>query len=150
MKKSIIIILTMLALSGCADTGLSSLIVIDTHPHTETQQQKKMPPAHAPAYGRRVQHRMERYRYYPDVYVYYSPESRMYFYLSNNQWRISARLPFSLRVDLGDYVNIEADADKPYNEFKKHKKLYKPKRRHKKHSPYGQHYGRDKYDDRDN
>ena len=62
---------------------------------------------------------------------------------------MTARLPFSLRAELGDYVSLEADSDRPYNEFNKHKKLYKSKRRHKKHSPYGKHYGRDKHDNDD-
>jgi hypothetical protein len=31
-----------------------------------------------------------------------------------------------MRVQLGDYVSIEMDTDKPYTKFKDHKKKYPP------------------------
>jgi hypothetical protein len=31
-----------------------------------------------------------------------------------------------MRVQLGDYVSIEMDTDRPYTKFKEHKKKYPP------------------------
>lgn len=133
----------MLVLSWCANTALASQPVInndaDSYHQNVSQDQ-------ALANNRAPRDRMQKYHYYPEAYVYYSPGQHMYFYLSNNRWKMSATLPFSLHSELGNYVNIEADSDRPYNEFNKHKKLYKPKRRNKKHNRYGNHYGRDKQD----
>ncbi|MBW2072403.1 MAG: hypothetical protein JRI89_14255 [Deltaproteobacteria bacterium] len=83
------------------------------------------PPSHAPAYGYRAKHC---YRYYPSCYVYFDISRRCYFYLAGDGWKKSASLPASLRVQLGDYVSIEMDTDKPYTRFKEHLKKYPPGR----------------------
>ena len=85
-----------------------------------------MPPAHAPAHGRRD--RAKDYYYYPDSYVYFSPVRNVYFYLSSNQWKMSATLPRSIRITLGEHVTLESYLDQPYKEHQKHKKIYKGKR----------------------
>jgi hypothetical protein len=81
------------------------------------------PPAHAPAHGYRAKHH---YRYYPSCYVYFDVSRKCYFYLSGDSWKVSASLPVHMRVQLGNYVSIEMDTDRPYTKFKEHKKKYPP------------------------
>lgn len=52
----------------------------------------------------------------------------VYLYLSNNQWTMSATLPRSIRISLGEHVTLESYLDRPYKEHHKHKKTYKNKR----------------------
>jgi hypothetical protein len=81
------------------------------------------PPPHAPAHGYRAKHT---YYYYPDAYVYFDISRKVYFYLQGDTWRMSASLPHSFRVRLGDHVTIELDSKRPYAHFDKHKKKYPP------------------------
>jgi hypothetical protein len=81
------------------------------------------PPPHAPAHGYRAKHH---YRYYPSCYVYFDISRKCYFYLSGDSWKVSASLPSHMRVQLGEYVSIEMDTDKPYTKFKDHKKKSPP------------------------
>jgi hypothetical protein len=81
------------------------------------------PPPHAPAHGYRAKYS---YRYYPSCYVYFDVLRKCYFYLAGDGWKVSASLPLQMRVQLGDYVSIEMDTDKPYTRFKDHKKKYPP------------------------
>ena len=81
------------------------------------------PPAHAPAHGYRAKHH---YRYYPSCYVYFDVSRKCYFYLSGDRWKVSASLPVHMRVQLGNYVSIEMDTDRPYTKFKEHKTKYPP------------------------
>jgi len=81
------------------------------------------PPPHAPAHGYRAKYS---YRYYPSCYVYFDISRRCYFYLAGDGWKVSASLPVSLRAQLGDYVSIEMDTDRPYINFEEHKKKYPP------------------------
>ncbi len=107
----------------------------------EPQVERKAPPGpppHAPAYGRRAQHR---YRYYPDSEVYYDDDRRVYFYLSGGSWRVSANLPGDISVRLGTRsVEIDMDSDKPYTEHGSHKAKYPPGQLKKRgdHVPPGQ------------
>jgi hypothetical protein len=66
------------------------------------------------------------YRYYPSCYVYFDISRKFYFYLAGDGWMVSASLPASMRVQLGDHVSIEMDTDRPYTKFKEHKKKYPP------------------------
>jgi hypothetical protein len=50
----------------------------------------------------------------------------VYFYLEGDHWRMSVFLPSQLRVQLGAYVTIEMDSDKPYTRFEEHKRKYPP------------------------
>lgn len=84
--------------------------------------QKGGPPSHAKAYGFRAKHN---YRYYPSAKAYYDTERRMYFYLDGTNWRVSASLPSILKVNLGNYVTIEMDEDKPYSQFEEHQRNYR-------------------------
>ena len=81
------------------------------------------PPDHAPAHGYRAKHQ---YRYYPAKSVYYESARRLYFYLKGENWEIGASLPTGLKADLGDYVSIELDTDKPYIYYAEHIKQYPP------------------------
>jgi len=78
---------------------------------------------HAPAHGYRAKYK---YRYYPACSVYYDANRKLYFYLEGPNWRISASLPRAIQVGLGDHVNIEIDADKPYTYYEEHKHKYPP------------------------
>ena len=96
-------------LEGCAGTG----ITIGKGPSQEPSPAYKKggPPPWAPAHGYRAKHR---YRYYPSSRVYYEKERGVYFYYRNGEWQVSVSLPTSLRLDVGDYVTLEMDTDRPY------------------------------------
>jgi len=80
------------------------------------------PPPHAPAHGYRAKHQ---YRYYPSNSVYYDTGRGLYFYLKGDNWEVGASLPSNFRVELGDYVSIELDTDKPYLYHAENVKQYK-------------------------
>ena len=80
------------------------------------------PPPHAKAYGHRAKYR---YHYYPNSSIYFDTGRSIYFYLdSAGAWRMTASLPHSLKIHLGDYVSIEMEADRPYVKYHEHKKKY--------------------------
>ena len=85
---------------------------------------KSGPSANAPAHVYSTKHR---YRYYPSCYVYFDVSRKCYFYLSRDGWKVSASLPVHMRAQLGDYVSIEMDTDRPYSKFQEHKKKYPPR-----------------------
>jgi hypothetical protein len=99
------------------------------HPPDIKKTKKKGPPPHAQAHGYRAKYK---YRYYPDHSVYYDAHRNLYFYLEGPNWRISASLPHAIQVGLGDHVNIEMDADKPYISYEEHKRKYSPGKSKKK------------------
>ena len=66
------------------------------------------------------------YRYYPSCSVYYDIHRKLYYYLGDDNWKISAVLPNNLEKKLGDYVKIEMESDRPYLENEKHVKKYPP------------------------
>ena len=90
---------------------------------------KSGPPAHAPAHGYRAKHH---YHYSPSCYVYFDISRKCYFYLDGDNWKVSVSLPVSLRAQLGEYVSIEMDTDRPYTKFEDHKKTYPPSQHKKK------------------
>jgi hypothetical protein len=81
------------------------------------------PPPHAVAHGYRAKHA---YRYYPSGHVYFDLKREVYFYLESGRWRMTACLPQTYYVLLGDYVMIEMESDRPYTEHRKHKQKYPP------------------------
>ena len=98
---------------------------------------KEGPPPHAPAHGYRAKHQ---YRYYPSCSVYYDYGRKIYFYIKGDHWEVGASLPSHLRISLGDSVNIELDADKPYIHHAEHVKKYPPgqlKNKNKKKHKWG-------------
>jgi hypothetical protein len=93
---------------------------------------KSGPPAHAPAHGYRAKHQ---YRYYPSSKVYHDTRRGLYFYLKGDNWEVGASLPNKLQAEMGSYVNLELDTDKPYVHNAEHVKKYPPgqiKKKHKK------------------
>lgn len=95
----------------------------DSHPIVSKKVRKSGPPPHAPAHGYRAKYT---YRYYPSAGIYFDASRKTYFHLEGNNWRISLSLPQGTRVQLGDYVTIEMETDKPYTRFKEHKRKYPP------------------------
>ena len=67
-----------------------------------------------------------RYQYYPTCSVYYDIQRELYFYREDDNWKIFAKLPRNLVRQVGDYVNIETDSDKPYLDNDKHVKKFPP------------------------
>lgn len=93
------------------------------------EKRKGGPPPHAPAHGYRAKYA---YLYYPSTCVYFDVHRKCYFYLEGNSWKVSLSLPKHLLVRLGDHVTIEMDTDKPYTNFKEHKRKYPPGKLKKK------------------
>ena len=130
MKRGIFLsVFSLFFFTGCHQFG-GGVRVDSGAPHVE-----KMPPAHAPAHGRRRQH--HRYYYYPNAEFYFDVGRNVYFYLdSRGGWAVSASLPHHLRSHLrGHYVEMEMESDKPYKEHHKHKQKYK-KNKYKKNKRY--------------
>ena len=94
-----------------------------------SSQVKKGPPAHAPAHGNRAKYQ---YHYYPSCSIYFDVSRNLYFYLSGENWKLSAELPSKLKVNLGDHVSLELETDRPYTKHKEHKKKYPPGQKKKK------------------
>ena len=92
-------------------------------PPVVVQDHRGGPPPHAKAHGYRAKHT---YRYYTCARVYLDLHRKVYFYLEGDHWRMSVSLPSQLRVQLGEYVTIEMDSDKPYTRFEEHKQKYPP------------------------
>jgi len=87
------------------------------------------PPPWAPAHGHRAKHQ---YRYYPSSQVYYDTGRGAYFYYEGGRWQVSVSLPSSLHIDVGDYVSIDMDDDKPYHYHPDVMKRYPPGQQKKK------------------
>lgn len=114
----------LFSLGACQSKSLG--VQIDEKPQPVVVARSKTkggPPPHAPAHGYRAKHC---YRYYPSCYVYFDVSRKCYFYLAGDGWKVSASLPGHMRVQLGDYVSIEMDTDRPYTQFEEHKKKYPP------------------------
>jgi hypothetical protein len=124
IKPVIFSALLTLMLTGCQGTagGIKVDWGGDRPRHVQDQ---NMPPAHAPAHGRRAQQRY-RYHYYPDTAVYFDTGRGVYFYLADGGWQVSVNLPHRLRVRLGEHVSIEMDSDKPYSKHANHREKYPP------------------------
>lgn len=79
--------------------------------HVVSGQPQHGPPAHAPAHGYRKKYT---YHYYPKNNVYYAPDRKLYFYSDGNGWKTNAKLPPSIRLNLGGSTSLELDTDLPY------------------------------------
>lgn len=71
------------------------------------------PPDHAPAHGYRAMHR---YVYYPEREIYYAPESRLWFWIGDGDWRFGASLPIGYQQYTTGGVSIELGSERPYTE----------------------------------
>jgi hypothetical protein len=52
------------------------------------------------------------YTYYPEEEVYYVPETQVYWWQINGEWRSGARVPAG--ITLGASVNFDADGREPW------------------------------------
>ena len=122
-------------LAGCAvdQAGISTAA-----PPREVHHQsvgKKGPPPWAPAHGRRG--RMYSYRYYPSSYVYFEASRGLYFYFSDGRWQSGISLPGGIHIDVGDFVSIELESERPYDHFVEHRQAYPPgKWKKRKNKPF--------------
>ena len=71
------------------------------------------PPSHAPAHGHRAKYK---YHYYPKANVYYDASRNLYFYIEGDKWRAAVSLPLNLKLNLGGYVSMKMESDRPYQE----------------------------------
>jgi hypothetical protein len=110
--------------------GTRVIIENEPSPKQSPSYKKEGPPPWAPAHGYRAKHR---YRYYPSSRVYHDKERGVYFYYSDGQWRVTVSLPSIIRIDVGDYVTLEMDTDKPYEWDQDVIKKYPPGQMKKKH-----------------
>ena len=125
-----VFVVYLLSLGACQIKTVGVQIGEEPEPVVVSKSTPKAgPPPHAPAHGHRAKYS---YQYYPSCYVYFDVSRRCYFYLAGDGWKVSASLPVSLRAQLGEYVSIEMDTDKPYTKFKDHKKKYPPGQQKKK------------------
>jgi hypothetical protein len=114
----------LLSLGACQIKSLGVQIGEEPSPVVVAKSKPKGgPPPHAPAHGYRAKYS---YRYYPSCYVYFDLSRKCYFYLDGHIWKVSVSLPVSLHAQLGEYVSIEMDTDRPYTKFEDHKKTYPP------------------------
>jgi hypothetical protein len=121
----IVITTALTILIGCGTSGGVGVkagggndVVIQQPPVAQ-----KGPPPWAPAHGHRAK---QRYLYFPDCPAYYDTDRSVYFYIEGDNWVVSASLPDRVSINLGKYVALELDTDKPYLYYNDHKKKYPP------------------------
>lgn len=109
-SKTIIVLLLglviLVAIWGCEK---SRVVIIEDRPVYRVP--SPGPPPWAPAHGYRAKYR---YYYYPSAYIYFDIERKLYFYYAGDQWKVSVSLPPEIRINLGEYMILEMDTDKPY------------------------------------
>lgn len=89
-----------------------SRVVVEKHPvYTPAPPPEPGPPPWAPAHGYRAKHH---YYYYPASYVYFDTGRKLYFYYSDSRWQVSVSLPTAIHIDVGDYVALDMETDRPY------------------------------------
>lgn len=123
-----LLVSVMLMVAGCNGTRVTVGHYPD-HPDRHEREYKHPehrggPPPWAPAHG----YRAKKYRYYPSTQIYFDLQRDVYFYYSNGQWRVSARLPGRIRAQLGEYVTLEMGTDEPYRHHPEVVKKYPPGR----------------------
>lgn len=106
--------------AGCS---LNSAGVYLGQPGLEPSVREGGPPPWAPAHGYRAKHA---YHYYPDAFVYFDVSRNLYFYLEGAEWTAGVSLPGSIQAQLGDYVCIELETDRPYAYHNEHRSKYPP------------------------
>lgn len=139
-KVIVLSVFSLIFLTGCNHFDASVLI----KPHAY-QVDRHQPPSHAPAHGKRAQHR---YHYYPEADFYYDNNRNNYFFLdSSGRWAVSVNLPYRYHTYLRtSYVEIEMESDRPYVKHKDHKRKYKKNKKKRKgrgHGKKGRKYNED-------
>ena len=89
------------------------LLLFPAHAISGRSKSKKKggPPSHAPAHGYRAKYK---YNYYPEANVYFDSSRNLYFYVEGDSWQASVSLPLTLKAQLGKYISVEMEYDKPY------------------------------------
>lgn len=118
-KRALSWLLGAAILTGCQTTGGVASVGWGEKHH------QAPPPAHAPAHGVRAMHH---YHYYPAAEVYFDLDRRVYFYVSDGRWVMSAALPLAVDEELGARVALEMETDRPYVRHAEHKSKYPPGR----------------------
>ena len=72
------------------------------------------------------------YRFYPSCSVYYDTDRKLYYYLQDGCWKIFSYLPRNFSRELGYYVKLNLDTDKPYIYFANHIRQFPPSYSEKK------------------
>ena len=134
----ILLCLVVFCLSACGITGGGLTLNWGNsagyrHGQVVKDTGKKGPPSHAVAHGYRAKYQ---YLYYPSCSVYYDTGRDLYFYLNGDNWQVSASLPTSFHLSLGNHVSIEMNTDQPYVHYKEHKRKYPPGQQKKKHGKH--------------
>lgn len=122
-KVIVLSVFSLILLTGCNHLDASLVLQPNLH-HAD----RHGPPAHAPAHGRRAQHR---YHYYPEADFYYDDNRNTYFFIdSSGGWKVSVNLPYRYQTYLRtSYVEIEMESDRPYVNYKDHKRKYNKKKK---------------------
>lgn len=124
---AIILFVFLFVSSGFADSSNSVKIAKDSERQnvkiSERYKQKKGPPHHASAHG----YRAKFYRYYPRYNVYFDAERGVYFYLKGKNWEVGIKIPNHMQKDLGEFVSLELDTERPYLYNAEHNKKYSSK-----------------------
>jgi len=118
----------MIALAVLIGCGTSGSVGVKTGGGNDAVIQQppvaqKAPPPWASAHGHRAK---QRYLYFPDCPAYYDTDRSLYFFIEGVNWVVSASLPDRLSINLGKYVALELDTDKPYLYYNDHKQKYPP------------------------
>ena len=66
------------------------------------------------------------YRYYPSCAVYYDTNRKLYYYLQDGSWKIFSYLPHRFKREMGYYVKLNMNTDKPYTYFANHIRQFPP------------------------
>ena len=138
---SLVCVLFIFSLSACKTTGGGIHLGWGSepkilHPTSSKKVAKGGPPPHAPAHGYRAKYT---YRYYPSSCIYFDACRKVYFYLEGNNWTASVSLPSDVQLQLGGYVTLEMDTDRPYTQFKEHQRKYPPGQLKKKTKKWAKH-----------
>ena len=103
--------------SGLADNSNSVKIAKDS-------ERQNGSPSFKSAHGYRAKFK---FRYYPRCRVYYDASRKVYFYLQGENWEVGISLPSDVKGDLGEYVSLELDTERPYLYNEVHNNKYSSK-----------------------
>ena len=126
---AIIVLLFSFVSSGFAESSNSIKFAKESEGHNGKikyqYKHQNAPPSHAPTHGYRAKFK---YRYYPRCKVYHDATRGVYFYLKGENWEVGITLPSHLQKDLGEFVSLELDTNKPYLFNEEHNEKYSSKK----------------------
>jgi hypothetical protein len=83
------------------------------------------PPPWAPAHGHR--HKAV-YHYYHDCEVYHNVAAGNWFWLERGEWRLGGQLPPRYRRELGPFVIVELEGDRPWRSHEHIRRAHPPRK----------------------